>query len=32
MAPRNVGGTPAVLCIGYPNANVGTYYIDGIEF
>jgi len=31
-ALRNVGGTPAVLCIAYPSVNVGTYYVDGIEF
>ena len=31
-ALRNVGETPAVLCIAYPSVNVGTYYVDGIEF
>jgi quercetin dioxygenase-like cupin family protein len=29
---RNVGQTPAVLCIAYPSVNVGTYFVDGIEF
>ena len=24
--------TPAVLCIAYPSVNVGTYYVDGVEF
>jgi quercetin dioxygenase-like cupin family protein len=31
-ALRNVGGTPVVLCIAYPSVNVGTYFVDGIEF
>ena len=31
-ALRNVGSTPAVLCIAYPSVNVGTYYVDGVEF
>lgn len=29
---RNVGATPAVLCIAYPSVNVGTYFVDGIEY
>jgi hypothetical protein len=29
---RNVGTTPAVLCIAYPSVNVGTYFVDGIEY
>jgi quercetin dioxygenase-like cupin family protein len=29
---RNVGGTPAVLCIAYPSVNVGTYFVDGVDF
>jgi quercetin dioxygenase-like cupin family protein len=29
---RNVGTRPAVLCIAYPSVNVGTYFVDGIEF
>ena len=29
---RNVGATPAVLCIAYPSVNVGTYSVDGIEY
>ena len=29
---RNVGATPAVLCIAYPSINVGTYFVDGIEY
>jgi hypothetical protein len=31
-ALRNVESTPAVLCIAYPSVNVGTYYVDGVEF
>jgi len=31
-ALRNVASTPAVLCIAYPSVNVGTYYVDGVEF
>jgi quercetin dioxygenase-like cupin family protein len=29
---RNVGSTPASLCIAYPSVNVGTYFVDGIDF
>jgi quercetin dioxygenase-like cupin family protein len=29
---RNVGTTPALLCIAYPAVNVGTYFVDGIEY
>jgi quercetin dioxygenase-like cupin family protein len=29
---RNVGSAPAVLCIAYPSVNVGTYFVDGIEY
>jgi quercetin dioxygenase-like cupin family protein len=29
---RNVGTRPAILCIAYPSVNVGTYFVDGIEF
>ena len=31
-ALRNIGAGPAVLCIAYPSVNVGTYFVDGIEF
>ena len=31
-ALRNIGDTPAVLCIAYPSVNVGTYFVDGVEF
>ena len=29
---RNVGSTPARLCIAYPSVNVGTYFVEGVEF
>ena len=29
---RNVGSTAARLSIAYPSVNVGTYFVDGIEF
>jgi quercetin dioxygenase-like cupin family protein len=28
---RNIGTTPARLCIAYPSVNVGTYFVDGVE-
>ena len=31
-ALRNVGIRPALLCIAYPSVNVGTYFVDGVEF
>ena len=31
-ALQNVGGSPAVLCIAYPSVNVGTYYVEGVDF
>jgi quercetin dioxygenase-like cupin family protein len=31
-ALRNVGATPAVLCIAYPSVNVATYLVDGIDY
>jgi len=31
-AMRNIGSTPAVACIAYPSVNVGTYFVDGVEF
>lgn len=31
-ALRNIGTAPAVLCIAYPAVNVGTYFVDGVEF
>jgi hypothetical protein len=26
------GATPATLCVAYPSVNVGTYFVDGIEY
>jgi mannose-6-phosphate isomerase-like protein (cupin superfamily) len=31
-ALRNIGTVPARLCIAYPSVNVGTYFVDGVEF
>ena len=31
-AMRNVGDTPAVLCIAYPSASVKTLFVEGVEF
>ncbi len=31
-AIRNVGSEPAVACIAYPSVNVGTYFVDDVDF
>ena len=31
-SPAHVGATRALLCITYPSVNVGTYFVDGIEY
>ena len=31
-AMRNIGARPALMCIAYPSVNVGTSFVDGIEF
>ncbi len=31
-AMRNIGTEPVVMCIAYPSVNVGTYFMDGVEF
>jgi quercetin dioxygenase-like cupin family protein len=31
-AMRNVGAEPALMCIAYPAVNVGTFFVDPVEF
>lgn len=31
-AMRNTGTVLVVMCIAYPSVNVGTYFVDGVEF